>query len=70
MSLAKVKPDPRVASFVATVPDGGIKTNRNNEWVITLNVDWEFRREVARILDAIPMALMVRFETIEHREET
>ena len=51
-----------IARFVATVPDGGIKTNRNNEWVITLVCDWGHRAEVARIIDTIPMQLDVTIE--------
>src|SRR5258708_26489166 len=54
-----------LAHFIATVPDGGIKTNRNNEWVITLVAAWEDRHEVARILDTIPMNLIVTIEKPE-----
>lgn len=58
-TLRKAFVDPNVATFVATVPNGGIKTNRDNHWVITLEVAWEDRSEVARILDSIPMNLLV-----------
>ena len=48
-----------MAHFVATVPDGGISTTRNNEWVIKLVVDWSDRFEISRILDSMPMQLKV-----------
>lgn len=59
MAFDKKMVDPRVATFMASVPDGGIKTNRNNEWVITLVAAWEDRAEVSRILETIPMTVLV-----------
>lgn len=55
-----------MAQFVGTVPDAGMKTNRNNEIVLTLIVDWKDRHEIYRVLDEIPMTLAV---TIERPEE-
>ena len=59
MALRKALVDPNVATFLATVPNGGIKTNRDNHWVVTLEVAWEDRAEVSRIIDTIPMNLVV-----------
>ena len=42
------------------MPDGGISTNRNNEWIVKLVVDWSDRFEISRILDSIPMQLQVK----------
>lgn len=51
--------DPDVAHFSAYVPNGGVKTNRENEWVLTLHVAWEDRDEVSRIIETIPMSVNV-----------
>jgi hypothetical protein len=58
-ALRRAMVNPNVASFLATVPNGGIKTNRDNHWVVTLEVAWEDRGEVTRIIDTIPMNLLV-----------
>ncbi len=39
-----------------------MKTNRNNEIVLTLVVDWSDRAEIYRVLEEIPMSLLVTVE--------
>lgn len=63
-AVKRPKPDPNLATFIATIPDGGIKTNRTNEWVLTLHVAWENREEISRLIDTIPMQLLVKVEKI------
>ena len=41
-----------------------MKTNRNNEIVLTLVVDWKDRNEIYRVLEEIPMTLMVTVEKL------
>lgn len=51
--------DPDVATFSAYVPNGGLSTNRDNEYVLKLVVAWEDRDELHRILETIPMSVQV-----------
>lgn len=53
---------------MASIPDGGIKTNRNNEWVLTLNVAWENRADIARLLETIPMTILITAERVGDEE--
>jgi len=48
-----------VATFSAYVPNGGLSTNRDNEYVLKLVVAWEDRDELHRILETIPMSVQV-----------
>lgn len=64
VSLERAIVDTHVATFTATVPDGGMKTNRANEIVLTLHVSWKDRTEVYRILETIPMDIIVRVERV------
>jgi len=57
-------PDPNVATFWATIPNGGITTSRDNEWIIKLQVAWENRDAALRLLETIPMELLVTFERL------
>ena len=57
--------DPNVATFHATIPNGGIKTNRENEWVLTLHVAWEDRNEVSRVIETIPMSVNVSVTRVQ-----
>lgn len=52
--------DPDVAEFAAYIPNGGVKTNRDNEWVLTLHVAWDDRHEISRVVETIPMTVSVR----------
>lgn len=61
-TLEKAYKSATVATFIGTVPDGGMKTNKQNEIVLTLIVDWADRAEVYRILEEIPMQLLVHIE--------
>jgi hypothetical protein len=63
-SLERAYKSATVAQFLGTVPDGGMKTNRNNEIVLTLVVDWKDRNEIYRVLEEIPMTLMVTVEKL------
>lgn len=63
-SLERAYKSATVAMFHGTVPDGGMKTNRNNEIVLTLVVDWADRNEIYRVLEEIPMTLMVTVEKL------
>ncbi len=51
--------DPNVANFRGYIPNGGIKTNRENEWVLTIHVAWDDRDEVSRVIETIPMSVNV-----------
>lgn len=51
--------EPDIAEFRAYIPNGGIKTNRDNEWVVTLHVAWENREEISRVVTTIPMSVKV-----------
>lgn len=62
LGLAKKQVSDRIATFCGTVPDAGLKTNRNNELVLTVVVAWEDRAEVYRMLDTIPMTLIFAVE--------
>ena len=62
LSLEHAYKSPSIARFTGTVPDGGMKTNRNNEIVLTLVVDWADRAEIYRVLETIPMSLTVTVE--------
>jgi len=61
--------DPNIATFIATIPNGAIKTNRDNDWLITLQVKWDNRGEVMRLVDTIPMQVLVTFERVDDAEE-
>ena len=63
--LEKAYKSTTVATFIGTVPDGGMKTNRNNEIVLTLVVDWKDCNEIYRVLETIPMSLVVTVEKPE-----
>lgn len=55
----RVWADPDVATFSGYIPNGGIKTNRENEWVLTIHVAWADRDEVSRVIETIPMSVNV-----------
>lgn len=63
--MAKRWVDPNVAEFRAYVPNGGVKTNRENEYVLTLHVAWSGRDELHRIIETIPMDLRVTIERVQ-----
>jgi hypothetical protein len=63
-SLAKPKAGERVAKFYGVIPDAGIKTSKNNEWVITMHVAWANRHEVARLIDQLPFEMLVTVESV------
>jgi hypothetical protein len=54
-----------VAEFRAYVPNGGVKTNRENEYVLTLHVAWAGRDELHRIIETIPMDLRVTIKRVQ-----
>lgn len=64
-AVADIAPDPSIAQFSATIPDGGVTTNRNNEWVLKLNVAWGDRTEIARVIESIPMQVNVTIERVD-----
>lgn len=63
-AIKRPKVDPRIATFYATVPNAGIKTNRDNEWIISMTVAWEDRAEISRVLDHMPMTMKVTVEVV------
>lgn len=67
-AIRRPKVDPRIATFYATVPNAGIKTNRDNEWCVTMNVAWEYRNEISRVLDHLPLVMKVTVEVIQDDE--
>lgn len=63
--VKRKKVDPDVATFLATVPNGGVTTDRNNNWILKLEVDWSERGEITRVIESIPMKLSVKITRVE-----
>jgi hypothetical protein len=68
-SLKRASVDQKIATFYATIPAAGVKTNKDNEWVLTMHVAWEDRLQVSRVIDHIPMVMKVRIEVVTEADD-